>query len=64
MADPSSFVYLVDRYLEVSNVYHLRMAADVLSEDDASEAIRLTSSGSETQHTSEPTPGHCQEYRQ
>ena len=41
MSAPSSFVYIVDRYLEVSNVYHLRMDADAIRQDDASQKKRL-----------------------
>ena len=37
MSDPSGFLYIVDRYLEVSNVYHLRMDSDIIIEDDATQ---------------------------
>lgn len=37
MAGPSRFVYIIDRYLEVSNVYHQRMAAGSTIESEASQ---------------------------
>jgi len=37
MAGPSRFVYIVDRYLEVSNVYHQRMSVDCTVASEASQ---------------------------
>lgn len=41
MTDTSNFVYIVDRYLEVSNVYSRRMSGDVHVEDDVSQKQRI-----------------------